>query len=76
MRFRPGMWCVDGKGRLGIFSRTRFGMLEFHYVDDGGGTKLIVPIPDGIRQARISEIPAARLAHTSRNVLQQLGYED
>jgi len=87
--FRNGMWVMyddEGQERCGILIKENFKDVDgkpsserwdVHLVNLAGDTKAIVPGVDYkalCRQAKISEIPAARVSTSTS--LQKLGYEE
>lgn len=86
MIVRSGMWVHDGQ-RVGVLfqvgapivvrGETRLDPSHaiVHYVDEKGETIAQASVPlASLRQARIPEIPAARLIGTKPATLARLGY--
>lgn len=77
---RKGMWVVEeSTGKVGIYTIATIGskrVPQLHYVDEHGQTDRVrgCPTKEGLRQATINEIPAARLKSSDPAKLAALGY--
>lgn len=76
--YRMGMWVKTSSYRTGIISKVNTdGTANVSLTDaDGFNLDMEVHPMDSLMRAKISEMPAKRIAHLSRNDLRALGYED
>jgi len=74
---RAGMWIMLGD-RVGILKdMNEFAVATVMLVDEHGLNALEIPVPVGeLRQAKRTEIPAARVAHMTKEHLNRLGYAE
>lgn len=85
MRIKPfpreGAWAVDEQGQVGLTYMGEYpdGRVqeEFHVCDSSGNTTLsVVRSWAGLRQAKLNEIPAARIAGVPQEQLVAMGYSN
>lgn len=76
--YRKGMWITTPSSRIGLLAKfLDNGMVEVALTDAKGlNLSKEEHLIAHLARAKISDIPAERINHLSRNELRALGYED